>query len=105
MIGPSRSNPLGFLHLKKTNNTLYMASIIEVGQFDDAQELPTTLSVDPRAGHPYIDTAGYDSDDLPLPEESDYEDEIDEEYDENRVEDEDWEVVEGGLILQTQAEI
>lgn len=82
-----------------------MASIIEVGQFDDAQEIPTIGNADPRAGHPYIDTANYDSDDLPLPEESDYEDEVDEEYDENRVEDEDWEVVEGGLILQTQAQI
>jgi RIO kinase 1 len=63
----------------------------EVGQFDDAED-PTP---DSRSGLPYIDTSAYDSDEFHLPDESD-EDEIDEAYDENRVEDEDWEVAERG---------
>lgn len=74
-----------------------MASVVEVGQFDDPQEAPATGTVDSRSDHTFIDTSGYDSEDLPLPEESDYEDDLDEEYDENRVEDEDWEVAEGGM--------
>jgi RIO kinase 1 len=76
-----------------------MAYTIEVGQFDDAPDSNAPTQMDPRAGHPYIDTSSYDSDDLPLPPDSDYDDEIDEEYDENRAEDEDWEVAEGGVIL------
>lgn len=72
-----------------------MIEVVEVGQFDDAV---VTSNFDSRAGHPYIDTSSYDSDDLPLPEDSEYDDDIDEEYDENRVEDEDWEVAEGGAI-------
>jgi len=64
----------------------------EVGQFDDAED-PTQ---DSRSGLPYIDTSTYDSDEFPSTGESDEEDEIDEAYDENRVEDEDWEAAERG---------
>ncbi|KAG5648409.1 hypothetical protein DXG03_004983 [Asterophora parasitica] len=78
-----------------------MASTHEAGQFDDAEETTTAQHIDPRAEHSYIDTTNYDSDDFALPEESDYdEDEIDEEYNDNRVEDEDWEVAERDFTKQ-----
>ena len=73
---------------------IFFFTMPEVGQFDDAED-PTP---DSRSGLPYIDTSTYDSDDFPLPDASDEEDEIDEAYDENRVEDEDWEVAERGSL-------
>ncbi|KAF9463057.1 RIO1 family-domain-containing protein [Collybia nuda] len=77
-----------------------MTSTIEAGQFDDAPERLSNVQADIRTGHPYIDTSTYDSDGLSLTDESECEDEIDEEYDENRVEDEDWEVAEGDFTKQ-----
>ncbi|KAF8073712.1 RIO1-domain-containing protein [Lyophyllum atratum] len=78
-----------------------MALNIEAGQFDDAEESTSTPVLDPRLEHSYIDTTSYDSDELPLPEVSDYdEDDIDEEYDDNRVEDEDWEIAERDFTKQ-----
>ena len=69
---------------------------VEIGQFDDAPSA-SALHTDFRADHSYIDTSGYDSDDFPLPEDSDDgEDSLDDEYDANRVEDEDWEIAERG---------
>ncbi|KAG6831920.1 hypothetical protein H0H92_006521 [Tricholoma furcatifolium] len=77
-----------------------MASTIEPGQFDDAED-ENTNTQDLRAQHSFIDTTNYDTDELQLPEDSDYdEDEIDEEYDDNRVEDEDWEIAERDFTKQ-----
>ncbi|RDB17987.1 Serine/threonine-protein kinase rio1 [Hypsizygus marmoreus] len=77
-----------------------MASHIEHGQFDDAHESGIPQTTDLRAGLPYIDTSTCDSDEVPWPE-SDYDnDDIDEEYDENRVEDEDWEIAERDFTKQ-----
>lgn len=87
-----------------------MADVVEIGQFDDAPDSAATPHDDFRGEHPYIDTSSYDSDDLPLPEDSDDgEDSLDDEYDTNRVEDEDWEIAERGahyfinIILQLNA--
>jgi RIO kinase 1 len=74
-----------------------MVGTVEIGQFDDAPE--TASRGDFRGEHPLIDTSSYDSDDLLLPEDSDYEDPSDGEYDANRVEDEDWEIAERGTQL------
>lgn len=72
-----------------------MASTVEPGQFDDAEDDGIVQNQDPRAHYTFIDTVDYDSEDLE-PEDSDLdEDEIDE-YDNNRVEDEDWEIAERG---------
>jgi RIO kinase 1 len=71
-----------------------MAGTVEIGQFDDAPE--TASRGDFRGEYPLIDTSSYDSDELLLPEDSDYEDPSDGEYDTNRVEDEDWEIAERG---------
>jgi RIO kinase 1 len=73
-----------------------MAATVE---FNDAPDPATAphAQADFRGEHPYIDTSSYDSDDLPLPEDSDDgEDSLDDEYDTNRVEDEDWEIAERG---------
>lgn len=61
------------------------------GQFDDAPEV-----IDPRAGFSYIDSSE-ESDDL-LEEEEEGE-EIEETYEDDRVEDEDWENAERGLFI------
>jgi len=78
-----------------------MATTTEVGQFDDPiLEATTPPHIDLRAEHPYIDTASYDSDDLPLPGLSDEdEDSVDDEYNETRIEDEDWEIAERGVCF------
>ncbi|KAG6909127.1 hypothetical protein DXG01_001879 [Tephrocybe rancida] len=77
-----------------------MASTVEPGQFDDAVDDSTIQALDPRAQHSFIDTK-YDSDELAWLEESDYdENEVDEEYDDSRVEDEDWEVAERDFTKQ-----
>ena len=71
-----------------------MATVVKIGQFDDSQ-IPQPGG---RGEHPYIDTSSYDSDDIPLPEDpDDGEDSLDDEYDDNRVDDEDWEVAERGM--------
>lgn len=72
----------------------------EDGQFDDAPE-DKQVPIDPRAGGTFIDD--------PLLQWSDTEDEIEneedeealreEDYNDNRVEDEDWETVERGTLL------
>ncbi|KAE9393171.1 RIO1-domain-containing protein [Gymnopus androsaceus JB14] len=67
---------------------------IHPGQFDHA---PAVL--DPRAGYSYIDSSD-DSEDLPEDEISDEEEEIDETYEDDRVEDEDWEVAERDFTKQ-----
>ncbi|KAG5338945.1 hypothetical protein C0989_005501 [Termitomyces sp. Mn162] len=78
-----------------------MASIIEPNQFDDAEDYETVHTQDHRAHYSFIDTAGYDSEGLEWPEDSDSDkDEIYEEYDDNRVEDEDWEIAEGDFTKQ-----
>ncbi|KAG6897642.1 hypothetical protein C0992_012621 [Termitomyces sp. T32_za158] len=78
-----------------------MASTVEPGQFDDAEDDGNVRNEDPRAHYTFIDTVGYDSEDLEWPEDSDPdEDEIDE-YDNNRVEDEDWEIAERGVLSNT----
>lgn len=60
----------------------------------------TSPPLNDRPEHPYIDTSNYDSDDLSLPEESDHDASgIDDEYDVNRVGDEDWENAERGPHL------
>ena len=75
---------------------------IDDGQFDDA---PENLQ-DARTPHAYIDTydSKNDNDDLDWSDSSkdEYEsEEIDETYDDNRVEDEDWENAERGKLLST----
>jgi hypothetical protein len=58
--------------------------------------IPAETQNGARADHSYIDTVDYNSDDLELPDDSDYDsDELIEEY-EDRVEDEDWENAERG---------
>jgi RIO kinase 1 len=64
------------------------------GQFDDAPEAATTGS--PRDNHRYIDEHF-----LEWSEEDGEEDE----YEEDRVEDEDWEVAEGGAFISSQGEL
>lgn len=67
---------------------------IEPGQFDDAPEA--------RANHTYIDTHPPELDESFLeysePEDDD-EDEIDDAYDDDRVEDEDWEIADKGMTF------
>jgi RIO kinase 1 len=71
-------------------------------QRDDAPENPSNaLLGDPRQGGYFID----DETSLEWTEESadeEDEDEIDEGYDDNRVEDEDWEVAEGGMLTMNE---
>ncbi|TFK40806.1 RIO1 family-domain-containing protein [Crucibulum laeve] len=85
-----------------------MASIatpIGAGQFDDATGAAPIQQVETREGQAYIDTydPNNDQDDLEWPdtpdEDEDY-DEIDDNYDDNRVEDEDWEVAERDFTKQ-----
>lgn len=67
---------------------------IEPGQFDDAPES------DARASHTYIDTHPPELDESLLEyseQEDDDDDEIDDTYDDNRVEDEDWEIADRGI--------
>lgn len=70
---------------------------IDDGQFEDA---PISLH-GIRAPHAYIDTYDpkNDNDDLDWSDSSKDEEEIDETYDDNRVEDEDWENVERGNLF------
>jgi RIO kinase 1 len=76
-----------------------MVSTEENGQFDDAPDTAAPLA-DFRGEHPYIDISEYDTDDFPLPGDSDDgESSLDEEYDANRVEDEDWEIAERGVVF------
>jgi len=66
------------------------------GQFDNVQDnLTDPPAVDPRQGGHFVD----DENLLEWSEdsESDDKDSIDEGYDDNRVEDEDWEIAEGGM--------
>ncbi|KDR82805.1 hypothetical protein GALMADRAFT_238357 [Galerina marginata CBS 339.88] len=68
---------------------------IVVGQFDDADDAGLAHEIN-REGHPYIDTYDptKDGEDLDWSEQEDEdvdEDDLDEPYDDNRVEDEDWE--------------
>lgn len=70
-----------------------MASPIANGQFDDAVETNEITTTFQRL-HPYIDDAG--SDLSSLSSDTEISDDLDEAYDENRVEDEDWEMAERG---------
>ncbi|KAF9013258.1 RIO1 family-domain-containing protein [Cyathus striatus] len=72
------------------------AAPLDDGQFDDAPDAPTQ-QIQNRDGQFYIDT--YD----PVNEHDEDEgyDELDEDYDDNRVEDEDWEVAERGTFYKT----
>ena len=79
-----------------------MASIkppIAPGQFDDAEE---NVQQVPREGNAYIDIYESANDavglDWPESSEDEEEDDIDEEYDDSRVEDEDWENAERGAL-------
>ena len=89
---------LPFIYVSKIRswpapNFLLMVDI-EPGQFDDAPE------TDARANHTYIDTHPADLDESLLEyseQEDDDDDEIDEAYDDNRVEDEDWEIADRGI--------
>jgi hypothetical protein len=70
-----------------------------VGQFDDAPGDATDLSsADPREGHQFIDEAILEWSEPS--EDDDFEDE--DEYDSNRVEDEDWEIAERGLYYLSE---
>ena len=74
---------------------------IDEGQFEDPQE----GLQDTRTPHAYIDTYDSKNDNDPLSwsdsSEDEYEsEEIDDTFDENRVEDEDWENAEGGNYFQ-----
>ncbi|KAJ3758621.1 RIO1-domain-containing protein [Lentinula raphanica] len=65
-----------------------MPAVIHDGQFDDALE-----TTDPRLGYSYIDSSD-ESDDLPEHESFDEDEDIEEFYEDDRVEDEDWEIAE-----------
>lgn len=71
---------------------------IESGQFDDAPATTVIAPTDPRSVQPFIDD--YNSEDLSWPDSAgeDDSDSIDDTYDDNRVEDEDWEIAEGGMF-------
>ncbi|KAJ4482087.1 RIO1-domain-containing protein [Lentinula aciculospora] len=71
-----------------------MTAVIQDGQFDDAPEL-----IDPRAGYSYIDSSD-ESDDLPEDQLFDVDEVIDETYEDDRVEDEDWEMAERDFTKQ-----
>ncbi|KAJ3801560.1 RIO1-domain-containing protein [Lentinula aff. detonsa] len=71
-----------------------MSALIYDGQFDDAPE-----SNDPRTGYSYIDSSD-ESDDLPEDEIFDEDEDIEETYEDNRVEDEDWEIAERDFTKQ-----
>ena len=72
------------------------------GQFDDAQEVPSdALPADHRQVGHFID----DDQLLEWSEESageEDEEEMDDGYDDTRIEDEDWEVAEGGMVIINQ---
>lgn len=77
-----------------------MASIlspVEHGQFDDAPEQHHIENSVNRGAGAYIDTHEFDEDEDVEDEDSDS-DEIDETWEEDRVEDEDWEVAERGIV-------
>jgi RIO kinase 1 len=77
-----------------------MASIlgpVEHGQFDDAPEQHQLENMVNRGAGAYIDTHEFDEDEDEEDGDSDYY-EIDDTYEEDRVEDEDWEVAERGIF-------
>jgi hypothetical protein len=66
---------------------------------DDALQIPSDApQVDPRQGGYFVD----DETLLEWSEESADEDEIDNGYDDDRVEDEDWEIAEGGMLIKNK---
>lgn len=73
---------------------------VEPGQFDDAPaQRQHEQSIHREAGA-YIDTYDFDEDEESQNEEDeDYDDEIDDGYDDNRIEDEDWEIAERGMCI------
>lgn len=79
-----------------------MASLVapvEPGQFDDAPEPHIEQHINRDSGA-YIDTYNFnDGEDHDIGEDSNEEDEIDDAYDDNRIEDEDWEVAERGMLF------
>ncbi|KAG6820716.1 hypothetical protein H0H93_012769 [Arthromyces matolae] len=78
-----------------------MASTVELGQFDDAED-DTHIQApqDPREQHAFIDTTAYDTDEFQLPDDSESDYDEDEQYEDNRVEDEDWEIAERDFTKQ-----
>lgn len=74
-----------------------LPSPIEPGQFDDAPEQQPLERIVNRGAGGYIDTHDFDGDEGDEDEDSDYY-EIDDTYEEDRVEDEDWEVAERGIL-------
>lgn len=74
---------------------------IVAGQFDDPEGNQQIQNID-RGDHAYIDTHDFEEGGLDLEEEDEDEDEdySDDEYDDNRVEDEDWENAERGVYRQ-----
>ena len=73
---------------------------IEPGQFEDAPISVDESQEDPRAGGHFIDDEALLAWSEPENSADEDEDEIEEEYDDNRAEDEDWEVAEGGTTLR-----
>ncbi|XP_006462576.1 hypothetical protein AGABI2DRAFT_186466 [Agaricus bisporus var. bisporus H97] len=76
-----------------------LPSPIEPGQFDDAPERQPLEHIVNRGAGGYIDTHDFDGDEGEEDEDSDYY-EIDDAYEEDRVEDEDWEVAERDFTKQ-----
>ncbi len=81
-----------------------MASLsgsVEPGQFDDAPEGTLDAQILQREGNAYIDTYDLsgDEDSEDGEADDDFEDYLDDAYDENLVEDEDWEVAEKGAYV------
>jgi len=71
------------------------STTIEDGQFDDTPEAQAPTQINLRSGHLYIDNSDSEPDHWSESAEED-DSEIDEAYDNNQVEDEDWEIAEGG---------
>lgn len=70
---------------------------IQLGQFEDATLSMDQAPVDPRAGGHFIDDEKLLAWSDPENSADEDDDGIEEEYDDNRAEDEDWEVAEGGM--------
>ncbi|KAF7987093.1 hypothetical protein HWV62_269 [Athelia sp. TMB] len=73
---------------------------IELGQFEDAPISVNESQGDPRAGGHFIDDEALLAWSEPENSADEDEDEVEEEYDDNRAEDEDWEVAEGDFTKQ-----
>ena len=97
MVAPVRKE-MRSRHIAVTGYTRYRTVLWYCytmnGQFDDAPEDQTTQQIDSRQGPAYIDDATLEWSD---PEDGSGDDEVyEEDYTDDRVEDEDWEVAERG---------